>query len=312
MNFADYLSTSIEQHGSLLCAGLDLRPADIPAVFHDSSKEGEQRIEKTVTNYYLSSLEVLAPHICCIKPNIAFFEQFGFGALRALQKVCKRAKELHLPVILDGKRGDIGSTNQAYADAYLNSRTGDTSIFSGHEPLLFADALTVNPFLGLDSMLPFLQTAKASGRGVFLLVRTSNPDAAALQSAQNESGLSLSEQVASWIKHHAQELTGRSGLSGLGAVVGATKPEDAVKLRTLMPKSIFLVPGYGAQGGSAKDALSGAIPEADLKGAGLIVNSSRGLFGIEGAKGLREADFLSQLSKRALTAKNELALAKKC
>ena len=163
MHFADYLVQSMEKRQSILCAGLDLRADSIPKCFVGSSSDDDENIEQTITDYYFAALEVLAPHAACVKPNAAFFEQYGIGGQKALQRICDRARELALPIILDAKRGDIGSTNEGYARAYLSS----TSLFERTPTTIQPDALTVNAFLGLDSATPFVNAAAESGRGVF-------------------------------------------------------------------------------------------------------------------------------------------------
>lgn len=317
MNFIDYLENSIEQRKSLLCAGFDLRPADIPECYHDRSDDIETRTENTIRNYYTAALQTIEPHIACIKPNIAFFEQYGIGAIKALRTICEEAQRLQVPVILDGKRGDIGSTNVAYANAFLRNSHTDSDASQNYntsqpiplQTLCDVDALTVNPFLGLESTEPFIETARANGKGLLLLVRTSNPDAGFLQDAQSSSGRSISECVADWIRSQEESLRGACGVSALGAVVGATAPEEALRLRELMPTSLFLVPGYGAQGAGAQEALAGAIPGSGMKGRGVIVNSSRGIFTFRGISLPKEdEDFRAQLQERTLLAKNDLML----
>ena len=311
MHFIDYLESSIEKRNSILCAGLDLRPSDIPVCFHDSSEDPKTRTERTLVNYYTAALEALEPHIACIKPNIAFFEQYGIGALQALRQICTLARSLKLPIILDGKRGDIGSTNVAYANAFLRkSIEEEPSVPFPLQTLCDVDALTVNPFLGLASTEPFIKTAHENGKGVFLLVRTSNPDAGFLQEAKSSNGKSISECVAQWIAANEELLQGTCSVSALGAVVGATAPREALRLRELMPRSLFLVPGYGAQGAGAQEALAGAIPGSGMKARGVIVNSSRGIFSFHGESLPREdSDFRDRLVTRASLAQRELTLA---
>ena len=171
--------------------------------------------------------------------------------------VNKKAAELGLPVIADAKRGDIGSTAQAYSSAFL-----------GKDAPFAADALTVNPFLGFDTLEPFIQDCEKYGKGIFVLVKTSNPGSAALQGE-------TSHKVAEWLNQSGEKFIGACGYSSLGAVVGATHPEEARELRGAMPKNFFLIPGYGAQGGSAADAVAGF---SKTKHGG-IINVSRGLCG---------------------------------
>ncbi len=220
--------------------------------------------------YLKPCLEAFAGQVAAVKPNIAFFEQFGIGGLRAFSYLLKLARELDILVIADAKRGDIGSTAAAYGRAFIGgSRAFDKSV-SDFE----ADALTVNPFLGFDTLEPFLNSCREYGKGLFVLVKTSNPGSGELQSSVDASGRSVSQRIALWLDKNADALRGSEDYSGLGAVVGATYPEQAQELRSIMKNNYFLVPGYGAQGGSARDAFSGA----DHKMGGVLVVASRALF----------------------------------
>ena len=281
MKFSDYLQTTIEKNNSYLCAGFDLRFETIPKCFHapseleHSTREHNARIRKTVEDYYLTSLEAVHPYVACIKPNMAFFERCGFGALEALSVITKKAKALNVPVILDAKRGDIGSTNAAYAEAYFKPPT----LFGTPINSIYCDAMTVNLSLGLESVAPLVSLAVENNKGVFFLVRTSNPDSPLFQNALTDNNIKVCEEVARWIAETGQTLLGECGLSGLGAVLGATHPDEAQNLRTLMPKNFFLIPGFGAQGGSTKEARAGFADRTpkSIKGAA-VINSSRGLF----------------------------------
>ncbi len=274
MRFADFLYNSITDRNSILCAGFDLRFDQIPKYFYSTSGSLDSRIEQTVTNYFLTALEAIEGEVACIKPNIAFFEENGFGALAALKTITQEAKKRKLPIILDAKRGDIGSTNEAYAKAYLSS----PKVFGEVLDTIHADALTINPFLGLDSLEPFIKLAVENDKGLFFLVRTSNPDSALFQNAKTETGKTSTEELAAWVNQQSERLLGECRLSGVGAVIGATRQDEAKKLRSLMPNSYFLVPGFGAQGGGAEDAVAGMSGKHGDTLAGAIVNSSRGLF----------------------------------
>ena len=201
--------------------------------------------------------------IACVKPQSAFFEALGVPGLIALAQVIADARALEVPVILDAKRGDIGSTAEAYAEAYLAD-----GVFA-------ADALTVNPYLGLDTLEPFLAAAAAGGRGVFVLVKTSNPGSGDLQDAVGADGLRLHERLADALAARAEALPhDTDGYTALGAVVGATYPRDLAAARARLPRSLLLVPGYGAQGGRADDVAAAF----DASGLGAVVNASRALF----------------------------------
>jgi orotidine-5'-phosphate decarboxylase len=183
-----------------------------------------------------------------VKPQLACFERLGSPGWRALEEVIAAAHGAGLLVVADGKRGDVPFTAVAYAQAM----TGTTETPWGAVDGLGADAFTVNPLLGDDATQPFIEAAAESGAGVFVLVRTSNPGAAQLQDASLE-GRPLHEHLAELVARHAPELAGSDGLSGVGAVIGATAPQHMARLRELMPDSIFLVPGVGAQGGRPED-----------------------------------------------------------
>jgi orotidine-5'-phosphate decarboxylase len=265
--FIDKLINNISANGSILCAGFDPDITLFPEEAYQSAVKAasdEEALFTILTKSYGKLLEQLAPHIAALKPNIAFFEQYGIGGLRALSRIIQFARELSVPVILDVKRGDIGSTAEAYARAYLAPSQFQKNKIADFE----ADAITVNPFLGLDSLEPFLAACKDNGKGMFVLVKTSNPGSKDFQIE------AAATKLTSWLAANAPALSGSRGFSGLGAVIGATHPEEAQHFRSLLPKNWFLIPGYGAQGASAKDAVAG-LNEQLLGG---VVNVSRGLF----------------------------------
>ncbi len=242
-----------------MCLGLDPRPN---AHQLTAGLASQAATAAAIKRYLVSVLDATHDLVACCKPQSAFFEALGLPGMEALAGVIGHARSLDLPVILDAKRGDIGSTAEAYAAAYLT------------EGELAADALTVNPYLGLDTLEPFITAAEAGGRGLFVLVRTSNPGSADLQELELAEGQRL-------YAHLADELTARAaslpqdgrGYTSLGAVVGATHPAATRKLRARLPHSLLLVPGYGAQGGSAEDAAAAF----DANGWGAVVNASRSL-----------------------------------
>ncbi len=208
--------------------------------------------------FYREALPVIARHAPCVKPNIAFFEQFGADGYRAYEETCALAKKHDLLVIGDIKRGDIGSTAEAYADGHF----------------AHADALTLHPYLGGDSVAPFLKVCHPDrgGRAVFVLVRTSNPGARDFQDLL-VGGEALCDKVARAVTSWGERLPQSEGYSPVGAVVGATWPQELARLRALLPHSWLLLPGVGAQGGSVKD-LAAAF---DRRGLGALVNQSRGV-----------------------------------
>ena len=209
-----------------------------------------------------------------VKPQLARFEALGAPGWRALERTVATAREAGLLVIADGKRGDVPVSAEAYADALFGSTDSPWGRFDG----LGADAATLNPLLGSDSLEPLIDGAAAAGAGVFVLVRTSNPSAAELLDAETGDG-PLHERIARELDALAPRLAGSSGASGVGAVVGATEPRFLARLRELMPRAIFLLPGVGAQGGSA-EAIGPAFAAADCGGAAsALVTASRSVAG---------------------------------
>ncbi len=241
-------------------------------------------------------LRAVADHVPCVKPQSACFERYLWPGVEAYHKVVRAAKEMGLLVIGDAKRGDIGLSSRHYAHGCLAS-TGfeDTGDLPG------PDALTVNAYLGMDGIEPFAEVAAEQEKGLFALVRTSNPGGDALQSLTLGDGISVAEAVAKLIAQagSAAGYIGREGYSLLGAVVGATKPRDAQRLRELMPQQVFLVPGFGAQGGSAEDVR--ACFNAD--GQGAIVTASRSIIY---AFDRDDPDWESSVSRAAVEMKEQV------
>ena len=209
-------------------------------------------------------VDIAAPLVPAVKPQVAFFEQLGPPGMQALHAVMHHARDSGLIVIADAKRGDIGSTAQAYAHAWLD---GDSGL--GAFP---ADAITVNPYLGDDTLRPFVETAVNRNAGVYVLVRTSNPGAPTFQDRCTNSQ-TVFEAVADTVQSLNQEFRGEDPWGPVGAVVGATWPEELQVLRTRMPNTPLLIPGYGSQGGTAADVAGAFAPN----GTGALVNSSRGI-----------------------------------
>ncbi|MCI5066250.1 orotidine-5'-phosphate decarboxylase, partial [bacterium] len=212
----------IEWSNSVLCLGFDFRPEHVPACFYKYGPDGYLEGERSMISYLHAALFAVQDHVACIKPNIAFFEALGMDGLYALQALNGMARNTEVPVILDAKRGDIGSTNEAYAKAYLNP-TG----FGGSAPIdhIYCDGLTINPFLGTDSLTPYLAAAEVGEKALFFLVSTSNRDGAMVQQATTKDGKTVKEVIAHWIheRYKTRNFVSK-GLSGLGAVVGATDP----------------------------------------------------------------------------------------
>ena len=258
--FADRLADAVRRHGPL-CVGIDPRWESLPAAVRAAvaDRPPAEQHAAAYEAFGRRVLELVRPHAGVVKPQAAFFEQAGPAGLAALQRLMTAAKELGFVTILDAKRGDIASTAAAYADAAFG-------------PVWDADSLTINPYLGRDAVEPFLTAAKAAGRGVFVLVRTSNAGAGLFQDLVCD-GKPLYRHVAAAVAGWNADTLGACGLGDVGAVVGATHPAELRELRAAMPDVWLLVPGYGAQGGTAADVKAGY--RAD--GLGAVVNSSRGV-----------------------------------
>jgi orotidine-5'-phosphate decarboxylase len=229
LTFADRLAAEVERKRSQLVVGLDPRPDLLPV-----------ELRGDVARFCCGIVDAVAPHAVAVKPQLAFFEALGAAGIAAFEQVCQYAKRAGLLVIADGKRGDIGSTARAYAEAYIE----------GDPPL--ADALTVNPWLGRDAVEPFLGAVRRGGVGIFVLVRTSNVGGD-LQDVILKDGRPMWHHVAELVDEWGAEFVGEIGLTSVGAVVGATHPRAVAEARRLMPRSILLLPGVGAQGGSPSD-----------------------------------------------------------
>jgi orotidine-5'-phosphate decarboxylase len=260
--FADRLAAGVRGVGNPVLVGLDPRAASLPAGLLASEKHRDAgAVAHAFGSFCCGVIDAVAPLVSAVKPQAAFFEQYGPAGMASLYEVIQHARKNGLLVILDGKRNDIGTTAAAYAEAYL-----------GGESAWGADALTVSPYLGDDSLTSFVERAVASASGIFVLVKTSNPGGGAFQDYQGPEG-PLYRRVAEHVERAARKTTSECGYGAVGAVVGATYPEQLAELRQAMPHAWFLIPGFGAQGGSANDVAAGF----DENGLGAIVNNSRGI-----------------------------------
>jgi orotidine-5'-phosphate decarboxylase len=254
--FAGRLTEAIRKKDSRCVVGLDPRIDQMPA-FIDAGKTCA-----AITEFHELVLEAVADLVPAVKPQLAFFEQYGLAGMQAFENTVRAAKQRGLLVIADGKRNDISSTAEAYANAYLGKDVFD------------CDALTVTPYLGRDSLVPFVDACNKHGKGLFVILKTSNPGSKDFEDQPLvATGRPLYEKIAGMLNELGEGLVDESGYSAIGAVIGATFPEEGRRLRALMPKALILVPGYGAQGGSAKAAAECFNDD----GLGAIVNSSRGI-----------------------------------
>lgn len=273
--FTDRLQAAIDTTSSALIAGCDPVIEKFPPFLLEQASAkaatDEEFISRALSIFCDTLLDAVKGRVAAVKPNIAFFEQYGLAGLAVFKRFCDAARSAAIPVIIDAKRGDIGSTAAAYSAAFLGGakvRGRSVTPFEG-------DALTINPFLGFDTLEPFVADCERTGKGLFILLQTSNPGAKDIQGLECR-GKTVSGHIAEWLARSAPRLEGRCGWSGLGAVVGASYPDEARALRNILPTNLFLMPGFGAQGAGADDAVAGFGVRNGRKG-GALVNVSRGL-----------------------------------
>ena len=271
--FIDKLIEGIRKCSNPTVAGLDPKLEYVPAVIREKAfKEhgtGFTGAAAAITGFNKKLIDALCDIVPAVKPQLAYYEMYGLDGIRAFHETCSYAKTKGLLVIADGKRNDIGTTAEAYSAAFL----GRTKIEDGEYAAFDADALTVNPYLGVDGIKPFTDNCSRYGKGIFVLVKTSNKSSGQFQDLVLEGGKRVYEKVAGLVDEWGSESIGESGYSSVGAVVGATWPEQARALREIMKKAYILVPGYGAQGGTARDVVN----SFNSDGLGAIVNASRSI-----------------------------------
>ncbi|MEK7291748.1 MAG: orotidine-5'-phosphate decarboxylase [Planctomycetota bacterium] len=271
-NFSDHLIAIIRKKNSCVVVGLDphfkLIPDDIKQKFLNLHKPSLEYAARVILEFNIQVIDIITPYVGIVKPQIAFYELYGWWGIWAYAETIKYAKEKGLIVIGDVKRGDVPTTAEAYANAHI----GEVYVNDTIETPFASDAVTVNPFLGTDSILPFIQTAKKYNKGIFILVKTSNPLSGEFQNLICGKK-KLHEIIAEKTNEWGKDLIGKEGYSAIGAVVGATFPKEITTLRKVMPKAFFLVPGYGAQGATVQD-----IKYCFNKdGLGAIINASRSI-----------------------------------
>ena len=258
MNMAvDKLIDGIIEKKNPSCVGIDPDYDKIPDCYKDKSLSKPQ----VIYNWACDVIDAVKDIVSVVKPQIAFYEMYGSEGIKVFENIINYAHDNNLVVVDDAKRNDIGNTAKAYAYAHLDNK----GPFN-------ADFLTVSPFLGSDSIEPFIEEARLNGKVIFVLVKTSNPSSTQISEAVNNND-TIMNNLARLVNENGIDIVGRYGYSPIGAVVGATFPDEAKELRQIMHNNIFLVPGYGAQGGSAKDIINCFNDD----GLGAIVSSSRGI-----------------------------------
>lgn len=306
-NFADKLIEAVKKKGNPICVGLDPRLNQIPKSIIKKALSGGEKsptvaAAAAILEFNKGIIDAVVDLVPVVKPQIAFYEIFGADGVRAFEETIKYAKNKGLITIADAKRNDIGSTAEAYARAFL----GEVEIFEGEQeiiqPIFDADSITINAYLGWDGVKPFVDECAKYDKGFFVLVKTSNKSSGDLQDLEMKDGRTVYEILGHLIDSWGANEIGESGYSFVGAVVGATYPEQSKKLRAIMPNSIFLVPGYGAQGGTAADVKHCFNKD----GFGAIVNSSRGIIFAYEEMGMSEDAYQDAARKAVMKMREDL------
>jgi len=297
----DRMIEKIEQTQNPTVAGLDPKldyvPEYIKAKCFEKYGETLKGAAKALLEFNKGLIDALYDIVPAVKPQAAYYEMYGTAGVKTLYKTQEYARSKGMFVITDGKRNDIGTTMEAYAAAHLGKvKVGGAE----YEPFL-GDALTVNGYLGSDGIKPLIKVCSENDKGIFVLVKTSNPSSGELQDKLVD-GMPIYELIGRMCEEWGKDLPGAYGYSGVGAVVGATYPEQIKQLRAALPHTFFLIPGYGAQGATAKD-ISAAF---DSNGLGGIVNSSRGIMCAYKKQEVNERDYAIAARKEAIRMRDEI------
>lgn len=298
----DRLIEKIVEMQNPTVAGLDPKLEYVPQYIKDEcfAKYGKNLdgAAAALFEFNKALIDALCDVVPAVKPQAAYYEMYGWQGVKALKDTIEYAKSKGMFVITDGKRNDIGTTMQAYASAHL----GETDIEGEIVEPFGADALTVNGYLGTDGIKPLVDICNKGDKGIFVLVKTSNPSSGELQDMKLEGGQTVYEQMGKMCESWGEELTGKYNYSGVGAVVGATYPAQLEEMRAKLPHTFFLVPGYGAQGGGAEDVKNAF----DKNGLGAIINSSRAIMCAWKKQGLEETDFAKAAYNEAVRMRDEI------
>lgn len=299
----DKLIEKIAEKQNPTVAGLDPKLSYIPEHIRSASYEKYGKTLEGAADALLQFNKGLIDALCdivpAVKPQAAYYEMYGWQGVKALTETIAYAKGKGMFVITDGKRNDIGATMTAYAAAHLGSTVVEEETFAPFG----ADALTVNGYLGTDGIQPLLEVCGQEDKGIFVLVKTSNPSSGELQDKPLADGNTVYRAMGAMCEGWGEKLPGKYGYSGVGAVVGATYPAQLEELRAAMPHTFFLVPGYGAQGGAADDV----APGFDKNGLGAIVNSSRGIMCAWKKTGGDGHDFAQAARSAAIAMRDDIA-----
>ncbi len=268
-NAMDRLIKKIKELNNPTVIGMDPKYEMIPDCIKNKYDESLDGVSTAILEFNKRLIDATCDVIPAVKINIAFYEMYGLKGMETFEETCKYAKEKDMLLIADIKRGDIGNTAKAYSNAFL----GRTTIADKEVPIYDVDFVTLSPYMGTDSIKPFIEDCIKYNKGAFVIVKTSNPSSGELQDLKLESGEEVYTKVANLVENWGKDLVGEYGYSSISAVVGATYPKQLQDLRKVAPHTFFLIPGYGAQGGKAEDIALGF----DENGIGGIVNSSRGL-----------------------------------
>lgn len=252
-NAIDNLIEKIKEKNNPTVIGLDPRYDMLPKCIKEKYSKDLKGVADAIVEFNKALIDAVYDIIPAVKPQIAFYEMFGIEGIRAFEETCKYAKSKDMIVIADMKRGDIGTTAQGYSNAAI----GRTPIGETYQSIFDVEFVTVNPYLGTDGIKPFIEDCKKYGKGIFILVKTSNKSSGELQDLETKDGEKIYEKVAKLVNEWGKELIGENGYSSISAVVGATYPKQLKELREIMPHAYFLIPGYGAQGGKAEDIALG-------------------------------------------------------
>ncbi len=298
----DRLIDNIREKQNPTVAGLDPKLDYIPDYIKASAYEKYGKTfegaAEALFEFNKGLIDALCDIVPAVKPQAAYYEMYGWQGVRALERTIAYAKEKGMFVITDGKRNDIGTTMQAYAAAHI----GTTDIEGTEADAFGADALTVNGYLGTDGVKPLLDICKNSDKGIFILVKTSNPSSGELQDRKLDDGKTVYRTMGDMCEAWGEEAPGKLGYSSVGAVVGATYTEQLGELRAALPHTFFLVPGYGAQGGGAADV----APAFDEKGRGAVINSSRGIMCAWKKEGCAPEEYAAAARREAIRMRDEI------